>query len=52
MILEILDQKVIKVDGEVEVTYVNGRIETYNSEEIKHLVLSPGLIMAVVVKGK
>ena len=49
MIVEIIGNKTIKANGDVQVDYVDGKIVIYNSENTKHLVLNPSSISAIVV---
>lgn len=52
MIIEIIGDRKIKVDGDVRVDYMNGRTEIYYSKKIKHLILNPDSIIAVVINEK
>lgn len=52
MIVEIIGNKTIKANGNVQVDYVDGKTVIYHSETTKHLVLNPNSISAIVVSEK
>lgn len=52
MIVEIIGIRTIKVNGNAQVDYVDGKTVIYCSETIKHLVLNPSSISAIVISEK
>lgn len=52
MIIEILEKKAVKIDGKVQVDYMDGRTAIYDSETTKHLILNPGSIVAISISEK
>ena len=52
MILDILGDKSLKVDGDVQVDYKTGKIVTYLPETTKRIVLNPDTISAIVISEK
>lgn len=52
MILEILETKCVKVEGDVQAYYKTGETAIYHSDKIEHLVINPEAVVSIIINKK